>query len=85
MTSVIVGVVKILLFALTHPNNQGHTMRHEKEPDTTKDVFIDGNHIKGGNWTVCMDATPETSAVYYFKDGYTYCSFLSNVCFSTRK
>jgi hypothetical protein len=61
-------------------------MRHEKEPDTSKDVFIDGNHVKGGNWIVCMDATPETSAVYYWQNGYTYCSFLSQVkCFTMRK
>ena len=61
-------------------------MRYEKEPDTTKDVFIDGRLVKGGNWTVCMDATPETSAVYYWINGYTYCSFLSQVkCITIKK
>ena len=60
-------------------------MRHEKEPDTSKDVLIDGRKVGGGNWIVCMDATPETSAVYYWKDGYTYCSFLSEVKCITKK
>ena len=52
-------------------------MRHEE--DTNKDVYIDGNLVRAGNWIVCLDATPETSAVYYWLNGYTYCSFLSEV------
>ena len=60
-------------------------MQHEKEIDTNQDVVIDGRNVQANNWIVCMDATPETSAVYYFKDGYTYCSFLSKVCFSSNQ
>jgi len=60
-------------------------MQQANEPDTTKDVLIDGRKVGGGNWIVCMDATPETSAVYYWLNGYTYCSFLSEVKCITRK
>ena len=48
-------------------------MPKQNEPDTTKDVLIDGRKVGGGNWIVCMDATAETSAVYYWLNGYTYC------------
>ena len=60
-------------------------MHQANEPDTTQDVLIDGRHVRGGDWTVCMDATPETSAVYYWKDGYTYCSYLQHVKCTTKK
>ena len=60
-------------------------MHQANEPDTTQDVLIDGREVGGGNWIVCMDATPETSAVYYTIRGYTYCSFLSNVKCITKK
>jgi len=60
-------------------------MPKQNEPDTTQDVLIDGRKVIGGNWIVCMDATPETSAVYYWLNGYTYCSYLQHVKCITKK
>ena len=50
--------------------------------DENQDIVIDGCNVCAGKWFVCIDDSPDTSAVYYVgQDGRQYASFLSEVVF----
>ena len=50
--------------------------------DENQDIVIDGCNVSAGKWFVCIDDSPDTSAVYYVgQDGRQYASFLSEAVF----